>query len=128
MCDSLDKKIIGSITEDEYNNVVMQIIGEKKAQKRKINSDDNPYEDFIHNVIKKIRDKLENSPMIILPFIESCTRNAYQTHLLKTCYLENIARIKKIIIAIQILKWLKSEIKKYSKTIERVWDWDTCEY
>ena len=73
--------MIGSITEDEYNNVVMQIIGEKKAQKRKMNSDDNPYEDFIHNVLKKIRDKLENSPMTILPFIESCTRNAYQIHL-----------------------------------------------
>ena len=72
--------MIGSFTEEEYNYVVMQIIGEKKAQKRKMNSDGNPYEDFISNVIKKIRDKLENSPMIILPFIESCTRNAYQTH------------------------------------------------
>ena len=58
----------------------MQIIGEKRAQKRKMNSDDNPCENFIPDVIKKIRDKLENSPMIIMPFIESCTRNAYQTH------------------------------------------------
>ena len=58
----------------------MQIIGEKKAQKRKMNSDGNPYEDFIPDITKKIRDKLENSPMMILPFIESCTRNAYQTY------------------------------------------------
>ena len=58
----------------------MQIIGEKKAQKRKMNSDGNPYEDFIPDITKKIRDNLENSPMMILPFIESCTRNAYQTY------------------------------------------------
>ena len=73
--------MIGSITEEEYNHVVMQIIGEKRAQKRKMNSDGNPYEDFIPDITKKIRDKLENSPMMILPFIESCTRNAYQTYL-----------------------------------------------
>ena len=72
--------MIGSFTEEEYNYVVMQIIGEKKAQKRKMNSDDDPFEEFIPKVIKKIRDKLENSPMTIFPFIESCTRNAYQTH------------------------------------------------
>ena len=73
--------MIGSFTEEEYNYVVMQIIGEKKAQKRKMNSDDDPFEEFIPKAIKKIRDKLENSPMTIFPFIESCTRNAYQTHL-----------------------------------------------
>ena len=43
-------------------------------------SDDNSYEDSIHSVIKEIRDVLENSPMTIFPFIESCRRNAYQTH------------------------------------------------
>ena len=74
--------MIGSITEEEYNYVVGTIvIGEKRAKKRKMNSDGNPYEDFIPDITKKIRDKLENSPMInFANFIESCTRNAYQTY------------------------------------------------
>ena len=73
--------MIGSITEEEYNYVVGTIvIGEKRAKKRKMNSDGNPYEDFIPDITKKIRDNLENSPMTIFPFIDSCTRNAYQTY------------------------------------------------
>ena len=70
MCQSLDKKIIESINEDEYNYVVMQMI---IAPKEKL--DENESVDDISFVTKKVRDKLEKSPTLILSFIESCTRN-----------------------------------------------------
>ena len=71
MCQSLDKKIIESINEDEYNYVVMQmIIG------RKNKLDDSEIEDGICIVTKKVQEKLEKSPTIIIPFLQSCARNA----------------------------------------------------
>ena len=63
--------MIESINEEEYNYVVMQMI---IAPRSKL--DDNESVDDISFVTKKVRDKLEKSPTIILPFIESCTRNA----------------------------------------------------
>ena len=57
----------------------MQIIGEKKAQKRKRNSDGNHYDDSIQSIIRNIREKLEKSPMIIFQFIEACTRKLFKS-------------------------------------------------
>ena len=47
------------------------IIGSKKKAYGKDSKND------IDILIKKIREKLEDSPVAILPFIESCTRNAH---------------------------------------------------
>ena len=47
------------------------IIGSKKKTYGKNSKND------IDTLIKKIREKLEDSPVAILPFIESCTRNAH---------------------------------------------------
>ena len=47
------------------------IIGSKKKAYGKNSKND------IDILIKKIREKLEDSPVAILPFIESCTRNAH---------------------------------------------------
>ena len=69
--EGLDKKIIQSINPDDYDYAVAIIIGSKKKAYGKDSKND------IDILIKKIREKLEDSPVAILPFIESCTRNAH---------------------------------------------------
>ena len=69
--EGLDKKIIQSINPDDYDYAVAIIIGSKKKPYGKDSKND------IDILIKKIREKLEDSPVAILPFIESCTRNAH---------------------------------------------------
>ena len=78
-CDSIDEAFIESVTEDDYNYAVSQvIIGPEKRFLFKENSDDE-----ILELIRKIHVKLEESPVTIMPFIKSCTRNAYFYSILK---------------------------------------------
>ena len=78
-CDSIDEAFIASVTEDDYNYAVSQvIIGPEKKCLFEENSDDE-----ILELIRKIHVKLEDSPVTIMPFIKSCTRNAVFYSLLK---------------------------------------------
>ena len=73
-CHSLGESFIESfielINDDDYNYAVLQIIlGPEKSR------DENFKEDILE-LVRKIHGKLENSPTEIMPFIQSCTRNA----------------------------------------------------
>ena len=70
-CHSLGKAFIQLINDDDYNYAVLQIIvGPQKS------CDENSGE-YIPELVRKINEKLEESPIEIMPFIKSCTRNAY---------------------------------------------------
>ena len=76
-CHSRVHSFIESINYEDYNYAVSKIIiGPQKA------FDENSEED-IFELLRKIHGKLEDSPLEIMPFIKSCTRNAdfYQTKL-----------------------------------------------
>ena len=77
-CHILGEAFIESINEDDYKNVVFQVITtpEKKSH-------ENSGEDILE-LICKIYKTLEDSPVTILPFINSCTRNANQAFFI--CY------------------------------------------
>ena len=69
-CHSLANSFIESVNYDDYNYAVSQIlIGPQKT------CDENSGEDIIE-LVQKIHGKLEDSPADIMPFINSCTRNA----------------------------------------------------
>ena len=69
-CHNLGNALIESVNEDDYNYSVLQIIvGPQKS------CDENS-EDDIPELVRKINVTLEDSPMEIMPFIKSCTRNA----------------------------------------------------
>jgi len=65
---SLGKALIQGINVDDYNFVVSQIIIGPEKKSCDENSDDDIFE-----VIRKINEKLEDSPLTIMPFIKSCT-------------------------------------------------------
>ena len=69
-CHSHGNLFIESINHDDFKNAVLQIIvGPEKSR------DDNLEEDILE-LVGQIHGKLEDSPMEIMPFIKSCTRNA----------------------------------------------------
>ena len=69
-CHSLGKAFIELMNEEDYNYAVLQIIvGPQKS------CDENSEEDILE-LVRKIHGKLEDSPVEIIPFIKSCTRNA----------------------------------------------------
>ena len=69
-CHSLGNSFIESINYDDYNYAVSQIIiGPQNS------CDENSEEDILE-LVRKIHGKLEDSPVEIMPFIKSCTRNA----------------------------------------------------
>ena len=70
-CHGLSDAFIESINEDDYKNAVFQVVnGPEKS------SNDKGPDDNILKLISKIYKTLEDSPVSILPFIQSCTRNA----------------------------------------------------
>ena len=70
-CHSLSEAFIESINEDDYKNAVFQIVN--GPEKR---SNDKGPDDGNLTLISKIYKTLEDSPVSILPFIQSCTRSA----------------------------------------------------
>ena len=70
-CNSLCEAFIESINADDYKNAIFQIVN--GPEKR---SNDKDPDDDILKLICKIYKTLEDSPVSILPFIQSCTRNA----------------------------------------------------
>ena len=69
-CHSFGEAFIESINDDDYNYAALQIIvGPQKS------CDENSEEDILE-LVRKIHGKLEDSPVEIMPFIKSCTRNA----------------------------------------------------
>ena len=70
-CHILGEAFIESIKEDEYKNAVFQVITTPDNK----SYDENSGEDILV-LICKIYKTLEDSPVTILPFINSCTRNA----------------------------------------------------
>ena len=76
-CQSLGEAFFESINDHDYSNAVLRIIvGPQKS------CDENSGEDIIE-LVRKIHHKLEDSPVEIMPFIKSCTRNAAFTDKLK---------------------------------------------
>ena len=70
-CHTLCEAFIESINEDDYKNAVFQVVnGPEKS------SNDKGPDDDILKLICKIYKTLEDSPISILSFIQSCTRNA----------------------------------------------------
>jgi hypothetical protein len=67
-CQSLGKTLTESITEDDYNRGVIQIIDDPEKK-----SCDEDSEGDILELIRKIHMKLKNSPISIMPFTQSCT-------------------------------------------------------
>ena len=70
--------LIESIDEEDYKSAVSQIIIGPEMKFCDENSDDD-----IPKLIRKIHEKLECSPVTIMPFIKSCTRNANFYSILK---------------------------------------------
>lgn len=70
-CHSLCEAFIELINEDDYKNAVFQVVN---CPEKKLNDKD-PDDDIL-KLICKIYKTLEDSPVSILPFIQSCTRNA----------------------------------------------------
>ena len=69
-CHSLGEAFIELINEDDYNYAVSKIIvGPEKLR-------DECLKEEILELVRKIHGKLKDSPTEIMPFIESCTRNA----------------------------------------------------
>ena len=69
-CHSLCEAFIESIYEEDYKNAIFQVVN--GPEKR---SNDKDPDDDILELICKIYKTLEDSPVSILPFIQSCTRN-----------------------------------------------------
>ena len=69
-CHSDGKAFIELINEDDYKSAVLQVIvGPEKSRDECLKED-------ILELVQKIHGKLEDSPTEIMPFIQSCTRNA----------------------------------------------------
>ena len=69
-CHSLGEAFIELINEDDYNYAVSKIIvGPEKLR-------DECLKEEILELVRKIHGKLKDSPTEIMPFIQSCTRNA----------------------------------------------------
>ena len=76
-CQILGEAFFESINDNDYSDAVLQIIvGPEKS------GDENCEED-VSDLVRKIHRKLEDSPVEIMPFIKSCTRNGdfFQTQL-----------------------------------------------
>ena len=89
-CHSLGDKFVETFDEDHYNSTVVQIV--TGAQKK---SCDGNIDGDIVKLIRKMHERLTESPITIIEFIKSCTRKAYFSFNVETLLKIHTEMIKK---------------------------------
>ena len=91
-CHSLGDKFVETFDEDHYNSTVVQIVtgAQKKSCDGNIDGDT-----CIVKLIRKMHERLTESPITIIEFIKSCTRKAYFSFDVETLLKIHTEMIKK---------------------------------